>query len=100
MATILLVDDRETTRNTFATCLRLNGFATSTAPTGTAALLAAADRHFDTILVDLKVPDVPGTEVVRELKRRGCRVPVVIYTMFPELDTAFDAGRAGADGYV
>jgi AraC-like DNA-binding protein len=52
------------------------------------------------MLVDLRLPDMSGLEVVRVLKLGGGTARMVIVTAFPALDTAFDAAGAGADGYV
>jgi YesN/AraC family two-component response regulator len=100
MASILIVDDDETTAHTFAALLRQEGYTALTAATGTSALRVVAERILEMLLLDVKLPDMSGTEVVHGLKLQGYQGRIVMYTMFPDLDSAFDAGRVGADRYV
>lgn len=99
-AAVLIIDDHEGTRDTFSLLLRGHGFETATAGTGRDGVALALARSFDVILVDLHLPDMRGTEVVRELKQLGVSAPIVIVTSFPELDSSFDAGCVGAAGFV
>ena len=71
-----------------------------TAENGWAGIALALAAPFDVILVDLHLPDMRGTEVVRELKGHGVSAPMVVVTTFPELESSFDAGHAGAAGFV
>jgi two-component system KDP operon response regulator KdpE len=75
---VLIIDDYVPTTETFAKVLTLEGFEAATAVTGDAGLRAAAERAFDVILVDLRLPDIPGTDVVAELRRRGVSARIVI----------------------
>jgi YesN/AraC family two-component response regulator len=96
----LIVDDHEGTRASYSTLLRLAGFETETAATGETGVACARARPFDVILVDLRLPDVSGIEVIRQIKLSGASGRMVIVTAFPALDTSFDAAAAGADGYL
>jgi DNA-binding response OmpR family regulator len=100
MATILLVDDDCGARESLSALLRLDGHETVTAETGRAGISRASSSAFDVILVDLRLPDVSGLEVVRELKSRGLTTPMVIVTAFPTLESSFDASTVGAAGFV
>jgi YesN/AraC family two-component response regulator len=100
MASVLIVDDDLGTRQSISALLTLEGHETATAETGNEGIAIAIARSFDAILVDLRLPDLSGVEVVRRLKSLGVVAPVVVMTVFPDLDSSFDAGSVGAAGYV
>jgi YesN/AraC family two-component response regulator len=100
MASVLVIDDYAGTLETYSTILRLAGFEVATASNGRAGIDLATSRAFDVHLVDLRLPDLSGIEVVRELKLGGMTRRVVIVTVFAAFESAFDAAAAGADGYV
>ncbi|MFY9578755.1 MAG: response regulator transcription factor [Gaiellaceae bacterium] len=76
--------------------LRLAGIASSAAE----ALELAQRRHVDVLLVDYRLPDGRGTELVRELRRRGVVVPAVLMTANEERGFNEGAREAGAQGTV
>lgn len=100
MPKVLVIDDHQGTRETLALLLRVDGFQAAAAGTGSEGIALSLTDDFDVILVDLRLPDAVGTDVVRSLRHRGIHSRIVIVTAFPEIDSSFDAGRAGADGFV
>ena len=100
MASVLVVDDDDGTRDSYERFLHLAGYETATAATGRAGVELALARTFDVHLIDLRLPDMSGVDVLRALKLNGAGGRTVIVTAFPTLDTSFDAATAGADGYV
>lgn len=100
MPKVLIVDDHQGTRETLALLLRTDGFQTAIAASGREAVAMTLQDDFDVILIDLRLPDALGTDVVRDLRHRGVRSRIVVVTAFPEIDSSFDAGCAGADGFV
>jgi DNA-binding NarL/FixJ family response regulator len=100
MPTVLIVDDHDGARTTLSGLLRLEGFETATADTGKAGIEMALAQGADVILIDLHLPDMSGIDVVRALKGHAIRAPMVIVTVFPDLDTSFDVVATGAAGYV
>jgi two-component system, cell cycle response regulator DivK len=97
---VLIVDDNARNRKLATDVLHLARFRTLEA--GTAAEgMALASRHLpDVILMDLRLPDVDGTEAARMLRAepRTSRIPVVAVTALPlddREDWLFDAGFAG-----
>jgi DNA-binding NarL/FixJ family response regulator len=100
MASVLIIDDHLGTLETYATILGQAGFETATAATGRDGIELAISRPFDVILVDLQLPDVSGIDVVRELKISSVNGRLVVVTVFPGVESSFDAAAAGADGYV
>jgi YesN/AraC family two-component response regulator len=100
MASVLIIDDHQGTRDTYARILNLAGFETEAAASGEHGIEYARRRRYDVHLVDLRLPDMSGIDVVHRLKEIDVSGPIVIITAFPLLDSAFDAGVAGAAGYV
>jgi two-component system cell cycle response regulator DivK len=79
MPTVLIVDDSEKNRRLARDVLNAAGFRTLEAATGADAVALALERVLDVILMDLRLPDMDGTEAVRTLRgaKRTARIPVV-----------------------
>jgi two-component system, cell cycle response regulator DivK len=97
---VLLVDDNDSTRKPAGDVLRVAGFRTIEAVTATEGIALASEHLPDVILMDLRLPDLDGSEAARMLRAepRTARIPVVAVTALP-LDTRedwlFDAGFSG-----
>jgi two-component system phosphate regulon response regulator PhoB len=100
---ILIVDDERDLVSTLAYNLEREGFATTTADTGKAALERAAEGDVpDLIILDLMLPDLSGTEVCRRLRRQESTrsVPVLMLTAKGEEVDRVVGFEVGADDYV
>lgn len=102
MALVLIVDDNEMNRKLVRDVLRAAAFETLEAETGAAALTVAAERLPDVIVMDLRLPDMDGTEAAKTLKDqpRTASIPVVALSSLP-----LEGGRswlweAGFAGYL
>ena len=71
-----------------------------TASTGAAALRKLEAGGFDLVLLDYRMPDLNGLEVLQELRERGVRLPVVIVTGQGDEETAVQALKLGAADYL
>ena len=102
MATILVVDDERDLQNLLDFNLRQAGFETVLASTGEQALQAVRRRVPDLVLLDLMLPDLPGTEICRQVKSdpRTRAVPVVMLTARGEELDRVVGFELGADDYV
>ncbi len=102
MTSILLVDDERDLLSLLDFNLRAAGFETLLATTGEQALSHLRRRIPDIVLLDLMLPDVPGTEVCRQLKSdpRTRHVPVVMLTAKGEEVDRVVGFELGADDYV
>lgn len=67
---------------------------------GEAALAEIPKTHPDVILLDIRMPRVNGIECLRQLRQRGVKSLVIIFTMFDDDDLVFQALEAGASGYL
>jgi len=92
---ILVVEDAADIREVFAVLLRAEGASVVAAANGREAVEAAAHQHFDVILSDLGLPDVPGDVLIRQLlasTRNRTRVVVITGYGEPYLTRARQAG--------
>lgn len=98
---ILLVDDDETLRDSLGEQLRLHEeFTISEAETGSQALDAAKQEHFDAIILDVGLPDMDGREVCRIMRRNAVSCPIVMLTASQsDADTILGL-ESGANDYV
>ncbi len=97
---LLVVDDEPFLRDAVAASLRFLGFDVSTADTGAGALRLARDRPFDLVVLDVMLPDTDGFEVVRRLRRDGCRVPVIFLTAKDTQADKVTGLTLGGDDYL
>jgi two-component system phosphate regulon response regulator PhoB len=100
--TVLLVDDERDLLSLLDFNFRAEGFDTLLAETGEDALRQAAQRVPDLVLLDLMLPDLPGTEVCRRLKAdaRTRDVPVIMLTARGDEIDRIVGFEVGADDYV
>jgi len=97
---VLIVDDNERNRKLAGDVLRFAQFRTLEANTAAEGIALASEHLPDVILMDLRLPDLDGTEAARMLRSepRTSRIPVVAVTALPldaPDDWLFDAGFAG-----
>jgi two-component system OmpR family response regulator len=97
---LLVVDDEPFLRDAVAASLRFLGFDVTTAGTGSGALRLARDRRFDLVVLDVMLPDTDGFEVVRRLRRDGCRVPVIFLTARDTQADKVTGLTLGGDDYL
>ena len=100
MTRVLIVEDEPRLVSFLEKGLRGNGFTTSLARNGATALAVASDADFDLMILDLGLPDLDGLDVLRNLRKRGDRLPVVILTARDEVSDKVDGFDLGADDYV
>ena len=80
MALILIVDDSLTMRRAIRKIVKAEGHDTLEAPDGREGLEIAATHTPDCILLDLIMPEVDGLEVLKALRERGSKIPVIVLT--------------------
>ncbi len=98
--TLLLVDDDETLRERLASALRARGYEVTTAATGAEALAAARRESPELAIVDLRMPDMSGIDVLRALRAQDPSTRVLVLTGYGSIATAVEATRLGAAGYL
>ncbi|RMF84627.1 MAG: sigma-54-dependent Fis family transcriptional regulator [Nitrospirae bacterium] len=97
---ILITEDDAQMRGMLARFLSGRGHEVEEASGGTAALERLAAGPVDVVLTDVRMPEMDGVELTREIKRRLPEVAVVVMTAFGSVQTAVEAMRAGATDYL
>ena len=97
---LLLVDDDDALRSRLAHAMAARGFSTSEAATGAAALSIAVGESVSFAVVDLRLPDMNGLDVVRGIKAAVPLARVVVLTGYGSIATALEAVRLGASDYL
>ncbi|MBI5048873.1 MAG: sigma-54-dependent Fis family transcriptional regulator [Deltaproteobacteria bacterium] len=97
---ILIVDDDNIFRKHISKALMRRGYRVTSVDNGKEAVHVAADTIFDAAFVDMKMPDVNGIEVVRELKEMQPALKSIILTGYGSIATAVEAMKIGAYNYL
>lgn len=97
---ILVVEDEPALRGLVVRAMRAEGYEADCATTGREAVEALAGHLFDVVLLDMKLPDGDGVEILRRVKERDAGVEVVILTGFPDVTNAVAALKLGAYDYL
>ncbi len=101
MYRVLLVDDHAVVRRGVRSILEDHFAAISVDEAGNADdALAAVDKGYDTIVLDLSMPGRDGFDLLAEIKHRAAKTPVLIMSLHSEDQFAMRALRAGASGYL
>lgn len=100
MAKLLIVDDEPVICWTLSESLADEGHECVTAASAEEALAKAAQRPFDLVLMDVRLPGADGISVIQNIKRQLGQIPVLIMTAFGDLQTAVKAVENGASDYL
>ncbi len=98
--TILVVDDDKSILRTFTRILQKSGYEIDVAETGKEAMEKTENHHFDLALVDIRLPDMDGTDLLAKLKKQLQHTVKIMITGFPSLETGVKALDEGADAYL
>jgi len=96
---VLVVDDEPQIRRALRTSLEAHGYEVIAVATGEEGVVGAADTSPDLVLLDLGLPDIDGTEVIRRV-RGFSEVPVIVLSVRESQADKVAALDAGADDYV
>jgi two-component system, OmpR family, copper resistance phosphate regulon response regulator CusR len=100
MSRILIAEDEPRIASFLEKGLRANGFTTTVTEDGRDALDLADSEDFDLLILDVGLPGRDGFSVLRELRARGRRLPVVILTARDSVEDTVAGLEGGADDYV
>ena len=98
--TILVVDDDKSILRMFIRILQKNGYELDSAETGKEAIEKADRRHYDLALVDIRLPDMEGTDLLVYLKKQLQNTIKIMLTGFPSIESGVKALDEGADAYL
>jgi two-component system, OmpR family, response regulator len=97
---ILLIEDDPETATHIATGLRAEGHVLHVEANGADGLNVAIERHPDLMIVDRMLPGLDGISVVKALRARGSRAPVLFLTALSRVSDRVEGLEAGADDYL
>jgi len=97
---ILVVDDDEGIRKSLGLIIRRKNYRVETAGTGQEALQKAWGKDIKVALVDLKLPDMEGINLITPLKEMHPELAVIVITGFASIETAIQALNKGASAYI
>ncbi len=97
---ILVVEDERKLAEAIAEGLQANGYVAAAAHSGEAGLNLLHEGQFDLVLLDVMLPRQSGFDVLRELRRDGFKLPVLILTSRDSIDDRVLGLDAGADDYL
>ena len=99
-ANILIVDDEEVVRLSHLRSLQSVDCNARVAEDGIEAITVMEQQPFDVILLDLRMPNLDGMEVLKTIKDRWPDSEVVVITGYPTIESAKEAVRLGAYNYI
>jgi two-component system response regulator PilR (NtrC family) len=97
---ILVVDDEESIRRTISMTLEHAGYLVDTAENGEQAIEKAEENFYNLALIDIRLPDMEGTELLTALKETTPKMVKIILTGYPGLQNAVTAINKGVDAYL
>lgn len=97
---VLVVEDDGPLRRLLRASLAAQGYSVSEAASGKAALAAQAENPADIVLLDLGLPDMDGTALIRRWRENGGKVPIIVLSSRGDERGKVEALELGADDYV
>jgi len=97
---VLVIDDDPSICKTVGLLLEDHGYSPRTFTSADEALEAADEESFQIALIDLRMPEMDGAEVVEKLKAIDGRMSCIVMTAYPDLDSATETMRRGSCDYI
>ena len=97
---ILIVDDDEVMQETLADVLTKKGYEIFSVGSGNGALSMVKKNVIDLILLDMRLPDIDGLEVLKKIKEFDTEILVIMMTAYSDVQTAVSAMKSGAYDYI
>src|SRR4030042_772074 len=97
---ILIIDDDEVMQETLADVLRKRGYEIFSVGSGNGALSIIKKNVIDLILLDIRLPDVDGLEILKKIKDFDTEILVIMMTAYSDVQTAVSSMKSGAYDYI
>jgi len=97
---VLIVDDDISILRTFSKLLQKAGYVTETAETGKEAIEKISKRFYDVVLIDFRLPDMDGTNLLEKISDHLISSVKIMITGFASLDLGAKALDMGIDAYL
>jgi two-component system response regulator AtoC len=98
--TILVVDDEPKMRRLLEIMLTQMEYCVAQAGNGLQALAMLAEQTFDLVITDLRMPELDGIGLLRQLREQNNEVPVIVVTAYGTVESAVEAMKYGASDYI
>lgn len=99
-ARILVIDDDKSVRKSHEAVLKENGYVVDVAENGKEAIAKSKARLYNLALVDIRLPDMDGIELLTAMRETVPRMVKIIITGYPSMENAIAAVNRGANGYI
>jgi len=99
-ARILVIDDDETIGKSITAALEEKGYLAEAAESGREAIKKSEKEIYNLALIDIRLPDMDGVQLLTSLKETMPKMVKIIVTGYPSLQSAVEAVNKGADGYI
>ncbi len=100
MKKVLVADDTKNIRLLLTRCLQMEGYSVETAVDGRMARECLLNGSFDLAFMDIKMPYLSGTEVIKQVREAGVDTPVIVITAYATVKNAVECTRMGAVAYL
>lgn len=100
MSHVLIIEDEPATAGPVKKSLEADGIQADVAGSGTAGLALFREKTYDLILLDLKLPELSGEEVLRAIRREDPFITVIVYTNYSDFADIKRLTNIGIDGYI
>ena len=100
MSSILIIDDKDSLRKMLTQTLTTEGYQVESAKDGKSGLELARRKQYDLVLTDLKMPDISGIEVLKNVKEMDVDTSVIVMTAYGTITDAVEAMRKGAYDFI
>ena len=97
---VLIVDDEERFRNTMCKLLTVRGLTASAAGSGAEALEKLSTEQYDVTILDVRMPEMNGVQVLAEIRKLDPEVEVIVMTGYASVDTAKEIIKLGAYDFL
>lgn len=99
-SSILIVEDDANIRESLSSILQKEGYETDVAENGREAIKKSKKKFYNLALLDIRLPDMEGTELLSKLHQRHPQMMKIMVTGYPSIENAVKALNRGADAYV
>ncbi len=97
---ILVIDDEKNIRHLLKNELSAEGYTVVTAKSGEEGLKVLTDQNFEIIFLDIRLPEMSGLDVLRNLKLKSSRSDIIMITGYGDIGTAVESMKLGARDYI
>ncbi|MFH1905508.1 MAG: sigma-54 dependent transcriptional regulator [bacterium] len=97
---ILIIDDEKSMLEFLSIMLTKDGFSVATSDMGQEGINMFKNTHFDLVIIDIKMPEVSGIDVLKSIRSYDTSAVVLMITAYASVDTAIEAMKLGAFDYI